>query len=201
MIAKIALIREKTTLLFSEYSILLSIRLSGAESTQKITANSTYWKAKRREAGGVARSRGKECLFWGRELSTRSSDTDVNFSIIFGPPLHAKYPGETDRTEGDLIVNGAHFRLCLAIIWKRRPLSAQTGEVVKCLWGGFWGSGFLGGVEIFSLRGDRVKILFQVCLEIFFTKSAQNFSTKIRLKIFREKSGREISGTAPSRSC
>jgi hypothetical protein len=42
-----ALIREKTTLLFSEYSILSPIWLSEAESQLKITANSTYWKADR----------------------------------------------------------------------------------------------------------------------------------------------------------
>jgi hypothetical protein len=60
---KMTLIREKTTLLFSECSILSPIWLSGAESTQKITANSTYWEAKLSGAGGVARSTGKEPLF------------------------------------------------------------------------------------------------------------------------------------------
>jgi len=48
----IALIREKATLLFREYFILVLIRLTGAESTQKITANSTYWEAKLKGAGG-----------------------------------------------------------------------------------------------------------------------------------------------------
>jgi hypothetical protein len=61
--SKITLIREKTALIFSEYSILLPIGLSGAESTQKITANSTYWEAKLNGAGGIARSKGKEHLF------------------------------------------------------------------------------------------------------------------------------------------
>jgi hypothetical protein len=42
---KIALIREKTALLFWNSFNSLSIRLSGAESAQKITANSTYWVA------------------------------------------------------------------------------------------------------------------------------------------------------------
>jgi hypothetical protein len=60
---RIALIREKATLLFSESFILALFGLSGAESTQKITANSTYWEAKLKRAGGVARSRGKEHLF------------------------------------------------------------------------------------------------------------------------------------------
>jgi hypothetical protein len=58
--SKIALICEKTALIFSEYSILLPIGLSGAESTQKITANSTYWEAKLKGSGGIARSKGKE---------------------------------------------------------------------------------------------------------------------------------------------
>ena len=62
-IPKIALIRGKTALMFSEFSILVPIWLSGAESTQKITANSTYWMAKLKGAGGVARSKGKEHLF------------------------------------------------------------------------------------------------------------------------------------------
>ena len=62
-IPKIALIREKATQLFREYFILVLIYLSGAESTQKITANSTYWEAKLKGAGGVARSGGNEPLF------------------------------------------------------------------------------------------------------------------------------------------
>ena len=61
--SKIALIREKTALIFSEYSILQPNGLSGSESTQKITANSTYWEAKLKGSGGVARSKGKEHLF------------------------------------------------------------------------------------------------------------------------------------------
>ena len=65
--SKIALIREKTALIFSEYSILLPIWISVAEPTQKITANSTYWEAKLNGAGGVARSTGKEHLFWGKD--------------------------------------------------------------------------------------------------------------------------------------
>ena len=58
--SKTALIREKTALIFSEYSILLPIGLSGSEPTQKITANSTYWEAKLKGSGGIARSTGKE---------------------------------------------------------------------------------------------------------------------------------------------
>ena len=49
--------------MFSEYCILVLICLYGDESTQKITANSTYWEAKLKGAGGIARSRGKEGLF------------------------------------------------------------------------------------------------------------------------------------------
>jgi hypothetical protein len=51
---------------------------------------------------GVARSKGKKPLFWGPGQSILSSDTDVNFTIPSGPPLHAKYPGGTHRTGGDL---------------------------------------------------------------------------------------------------
>jgi len=61
--SKIARIREKTALIFSEYSILLPIGLSGVESTQKITANSTYLEAKLQGSEGIARSTGKEYLF------------------------------------------------------------------------------------------------------------------------------------------
>jgi hypothetical protein len=60
-----------------------------------------------------------------------SSDTDVNFTILSGPPLHAKYPGGTPYTRGDLILNGAHFGLCLVIIGEQKPLRARIGEVVK----------------------------------------------------------------------
>ena len=58
------------------------------------------------------------------------------------------------------------------------------------------GSGFLGGVGIFSLGWDRMKILFQVCLEIFFNKicskffnenPVENFPGKIRLGNFRHR--------------
>ena len=63
LLSKIALIREKTALIFSEYSILQPNGLSGSEPTQKITANSTYREAKLKGSGGVARSTGKEHLF------------------------------------------------------------------------------------------------------------------------------------------
>jgi hypothetical protein len=43
---KIALIRENAALLFWESRGSLSVRLSGAILQLKITANSTYWKAK-----------------------------------------------------------------------------------------------------------------------------------------------------------
>jgi hypothetical protein len=49
---RIALIREKATQIFREYFILALICLSGAESTQKITANSTYREAKLKGNGG-----------------------------------------------------------------------------------------------------------------------------------------------------
>jgi hypothetical protein len=61
--SKIALIHEKTTLIFSEYFILLPIRLYGSETTQKITANSTFLEAKLQVSGGIAWSRGKEHMF------------------------------------------------------------------------------------------------------------------------------------------
>ena len=82
-------------------------------------------------AGGVARSKVKEGLFWGSDRITLTSVTDVNFTILTGPPLHAKYPGVFDRTGGDLISNGAHFGLCLGVIGERRPIRALIREVVK----------------------------------------------------------------------
>jgi hypothetical protein len=85
---KIALIREKTALLFWESRDSLSIRLSGAEPKLKITANSTYWEAKLRRAGGVTRSREKEHLFWGEIWKVPSSDTDVKSEVAcIGGPL------------------------------------------------------------------------------------------------------------------
>jgi hypothetical protein len=87
---------------FGNTSFWCSFGLSGTESTQKITANSTYREAKVKGAGGVARSRGKEGLFWGPGRSILSSDTDVNFSLSSGTPLHVKYPGGTHRIGGDL---------------------------------------------------------------------------------------------------
>jgi hypothetical protein len=48
---------------FVNTSFCGSFGLSGSESTQKITANSTYRVAKLKGAGGVARSKGKEGLF------------------------------------------------------------------------------------------------------------------------------------------
>jgi hypothetical protein len=50
-VPEIALIREKTALLFWESFNSLSIRLSGAEPKLKITANSTYWEANLRSNG------------------------------------------------------------------------------------------------------------------------------------------------------
>ena len=82
---KMALIRGKTALMFSEFSILVPIWLSGAEPTQKITANSTYWKAKLKGAGGVARSKPKEHLFWVKigkfSIEYRRKFHSLNFSI------------------------------------------------------------------------------------------------------------------------
>ena len=48
---KIALIREKTALLFWQSHDSLPIRLSEAEPKLKITANSTYWVANLRFYG------------------------------------------------------------------------------------------------------------------------------------------------------
>ena len=72
-------------------------------------------------------------------------DTDVNFAIPAGPPVHAKYPGVFDRTGGDRIGNGAHFGLCLGILGKRGPSRARIGGVVKCLLRGGLGGGFRMG--------------------------------------------------------
>ena len=62
---KTALIQGKTALMFSECSILMFIWLFGVKSTQKITANSTYWKAKLNGAGGVVWSQAQKPLFSG----------------------------------------------------------------------------------------------------------------------------------------
>ena len=43
---KIALIREKTALMFWDIPVSNPVWLSGAFSQRKITANSTYWEAK-----------------------------------------------------------------------------------------------------------------------------------------------------------
>jgi hypothetical protein len=40
------------------------------------------------------------------------------FLIPSRPPLHAKYPGGTHHTGGDLILNGVHFGLYLGNIGK-----------------------------------------------------------------------------------
>jgi hypothetical protein len=77
---KMTLIREKTTLLFSEYSILSPIWLSKAESQLKMTANSTYWEAKLRGAGWVARSTGKEPLFSSPQSAGTASSSPVRAS-------------------------------------------------------------------------------------------------------------------------
>jgi len=75
------------------------ICLSGAESTQKIIANSTYWEAKLKGAGGVARSRGKEHLFYGKDWETfRWQQTWI--SLFFRTPLHEKNPEVFDQTGG-----------------------------------------------------------------------------------------------------
>ena len=76
-------------------------------------ANRRYPEAKLKGGGGVARSLGKEGLFGGSNRIILSSDTGVNFTIHSGPPLHAKYPGGTHRTGGDLSSNRVHFRVCL----------------------------------------------------------------------------------------
>ena len=60
---KKALIREKTALIFSEYSITSSLGYSGLNRTQKITANSTYWKAKLKGLGGsMVKGKGRAVL-------------------------------------------------------------------------------------------------------------------------------------------
>jgi hypothetical protein len=82
-------------------------------------------------AGGVARSKVKEGLFWGSDRITLTSVTDVNFTILTGPPLHAKYPGVFDRTGGDLSENRVHLGVCLIIIRERRSLHARIWGVVK----------------------------------------------------------------------
>jgi hypothetical protein len=102
---------------------------------------------------------------------------------------------------GDLILNGAHFGLCLVIIRERRSLRAWIWGVVKSEKRWFWEvvSGRLRGD--FSFWWDRDKILFQGSLEIFQPGSAQNFLVKVRLKIFWAGSGREFSELGPTRPC
>jgi len=48
---------------FGNTSFWSSFGVSGPESTQKITPNSTYWQAKLKGAGGVERSKAKEHLY------------------------------------------------------------------------------------------------------------------------------------------
>jgi hypothetical protein len=103
--SKTALIREKTALLFREYFILVLIWLSGSEPTQKITANSTYWKAKLRGAGGVTRSRGKEHLFLRQRSGNSSSATDVNFIL----DTRISKINQSLRTVGDHLFRPDHF--------------------------------------------------------------------------------------------
>jgi hypothetical protein len=108
---KMTLIREKTTLLFSEYSILLPIWLSKAESQLKMTANSTYWEAKLREAGWVARSTGKEPLFSRSIIPARNPGRPAlhppHFSV--GDFLSQSVPNsqnDTNSRKNDTIVFG-----------------------------------------------------------------------------------------------
>ena len=91
---KTALIRGKTALMFWNTPFYRLIWLSEAKSTQKITANSTYWKAKLTEAGGVARSKGKKGLFSGSTLSGQEAKKTCSFSpsILRRRPLSYMVP-------------------------------------------------------------------------------------------------------------
>jgi len=46
-------------------------------------ANGRYWEAKVRGAGGVARSKGKEHLFWGSDSGILSSVNVGEMSYLF----------------------------------------------------------------------------------------------------------------------
>ncbi len=76
-VPEIALIRKKTSLLFWDSHDSLTIRLLRADRSLKITANSTYCKAKQRGGWGVTRSKEKGHLFWGEIWKILSSDTNV----------------------------------------------------------------------------------------------------------------------------
>jgi len=116
-------------------------------------------------------------------------DTDVNFAIPAGPPVHAKYPGVFDRTGGDRIGNGAHFGLCLGILGKRGPSLARIGGVVKSEKMMVWEWFFRRIVGFFSF--SRVPCEFFLkrdSREIFESKSARNFSIRVCRENFNQDS-------------
>ena len=87
--------------------------------------------AKLRGVGGAGGSKGKEPPFWGSERRVHTSDIDVNFALVSGPPVHAIPPGVFDRTGGDLHRNGVHFGLGLGILGERRLWGGRIGGVVN----------------------------------------------------------------------
>jgi hypothetical protein len=54
---------------------------------RKMYANGRYWEAKVRGAGGVARSKGKEHLFWGSDSGILSSANVGFLSRSLNPSL------------------------------------------------------------------------------------------------------------------
>ena len=87
--------------------------------------------AKLRGVWGAGGSKGKEPPFWGSDQRVLTSDNDVNFTLVSGPPVHAIPPGVFDRTGGDLHPNGAQYGRCLGILGERRTIRARIGVVVK----------------------------------------------------------------------
>jgi hypothetical protein len=63
----------------------------------------------------------REGLFWGWELSTSTSDSDVDFTDPYGPLDHARYPGVFYLISGDLHLDVDRVGLFFGTLRERRP--------------------------------------------------------------------------------
>jgi hypothetical protein len=120
--SKTALIQGKTALMFLKYFNLLFIWLFGTKSTQKITANSTYWKAKLKGAGGVARSKGKKGLFSRSIFPARCPKKPVLFLHPFsvGDLCHTRFPTLKNSTNSQKNSTNVFIRLHSTVYWAIR---------------------------------------------------------------------------------
>ena len=108
---EIALIREKTALLFWESRDSLPIRLSGAESKLKITANSTYWEANRLHDGLMEEERNRRAVLSAPGISTihheRHTFSSTCFSVGDNSTSGGSYTGNsTNSRKNSTIVLG-----------------------------------------------------------------------------------------------